>query len=296
LDALHLLTLSAALATLLLLGGVVVFLGIEGAPALSGTSENLPAGASSIWALAWPLLYGSVWASFLAILLAVPVGVGVAVFAVFMARGALGRWLGTAIDVLAAVPSVVYGLWGLAVIAPRAVPVYEWLSTRLGWIPFFAGTPSTTGRTILTAALVLAVMILPIVSSVSREAIRLVPSSSTEGAQALGATRWEMIRTVVLPEARSGIVAGVMLALGRALGETMAVAMVLSPKPFLVSLRLLTSENPGTVAAYIAQNYPEAHGLEVNALIWLGLLLFAVTFAVSFLARAIVRRSGGGSR
>jgi phosphate transport system permease protein len=286
----------AAVVTLLLLGGVVVFLAIEGAPALAGTSENLPAGASSIWALAGPLLFGSLWASALAIAVAAPLGIGVALFSVLVMRGALGRWLGTAIDVLAAVPSVVYGLWGLMVVAPQTVRIYNWLATHLGWIPFFAGQPSTTGRTICTAALVLAIMILPIVSSVSREAIRLVPSSSIEGAQALGATRQEMIRRVVLPEARSGIMAGIMLALGRALGETMAVAMVLSATPFLVSFRLLSSQNPGTVAAYIAQNYPEAHGLEVNALVWLGLLLFAVTFVVSFFARLVVRRSSGGSR
>ncbi|MDR1078703.1 MAG: phosphate ABC transporter permease subunit PstC [Propionibacteriaceae bacterium] len=287
------LTLAAAVTTVLALGSVMAFLALEGTPAVAGDATDLPAQAPDIWALTWPLLFGSAWVSGLALAVAAPVGVGIALFSVLIARRRLGGWLGGAIDILAAVPSVVYGLWGLTVLAPLVAPAYAWLADHLGWLPFLAGPASATGRTVLTAAMVLAVMVLPLVASLSREVVRLVPSNLIEGALALGATRWEMIRLVVLPQARSGITAGVMLALGRALGETMAVAMVLSPTPFLVSFHLLRSENPGTVASFIAQNFPEAHGLETNALIWLGLVLFALTFLVNSLARGLVRSKGG---
>jgi phosphate transport system permease protein len=286
------LTLAAAVTTVLALGSVVAFLALEGAPATAGDATDLPAQAPDIWALTWPLLFGSVWVSTLALALAAPIGIGIALFSVLIARRRLGTWLGAAIDILAAVPSVVYGLWGLTVLAPLAARAYAWLAAHLGWVPILSGPASATGRTVLTAALVLSVMVLPLVASLSREVIRLVPSNLIEGALALGATRWETIRLVVLPQARSGVTAGVMLALGRALGETMAVAMVLSPTPFLISFHLLRSENPGTVASFIAQNFPEAHGLETNALIWLGLVLFALTFLVNSLARALVRPKG----
>jgi phosphate transport system permease protein len=191
------------------------------------------------------------------------------------------------LDLLAAVPSVVYGLWGLMVLAPLLAKGYAWLGSHAAWIPFFAGTPSASGRTILTAAIVLAIMILPIIASVCREVFALVPALSREAALALGATKWEMIRMSVLPYSRSGIISAAMLGLGRALGETMAIAMVLSPTPFLISFKLIESSNPNTVAAMIAQTFPEAHGLEVSALIGLGLLLFVVTFFVNALARRL---------
>jgi phosphate transport system permease protein len=142
---------------------------------------------------------------------------------------------------------------------------------------------------------VLAVMILPIIASVAREVFLQTPALSIEAALALGATKWEMIRMAVFPFARSGIVSGAMLGLGRALGETMAIAMVLSPTPFLITERLLTSNNSNTIAASIAQNFPEAYGMEVNALIGLGLILFAITFAVNYLARRVVARSTPGA-
>ncbi|MCL1898295.1 MAG: phosphate ABC transporter permease subunit PstC, partial [Micrococcales bacterium] len=196
--------------------------------------------------------------------------------------------LGAMMDLLAAIPSVVYGLWGLMVLAPLMAKLYAWLSEHMGWFPLFAGQASVTGRTILTAGVVLAVMILPITASISREVFRQTSPLQMEAALALGATRWEMIRMAVLPPARSGIVSGAMLGLGRALGETMAVAMVLSPTPFLITFRLINPENPGTVAAFIASNFPESQGLQVNALIALGLVLFALTFGINYLARWIV--------
>jgi phosphate transport system permease protein len=170
------------------------------------------------------------------------------------------------------------------------VPFYQWLEKHLGFIPLFAGPASVTGRTMLTAGLVLAVMTLPIVSAIAREVFRQAPALHREAALALGATRWEMIRMAVLPYGRSGVIGGSMLGLGRALGETLAIAIVLSVTPGLVSFNLISSSNPSTIAANIALNFPESSGLQVNALIASGLALFVITLAVNMLARYIVGR------
>jgi phosphate transport system permease protein len=203
----------------------------------------------------------------------------------------LARPLGYVVDLLAAVPSVVYGLWGIGFLGPQLVPAYDWLAEHASFLPFFAGPASTTGRTMLTAGLVLAIMVLPIITAITREIFAQTPPLQQEAALALGATRWEMVRMAVLPYARSGIVSAVMLGLGRALGETMAVAMVLSATSGVVTFNLISSVNPSTIAANIANNFPEATGLGVNALIASGLVLFVITFAVNFAARAIVARS-----
>jgi phosphate transport system permease protein len=224
--------------------------------------------------------------------MAAPVAIGVALFITWYAPKRISTLLGAIIDVLAAVPSVVYGLWGLMVLAPIMAQAYGWLGKNLGWFPLFAGQPSATGRTIFTAAVVLSIMVMPIMAAICREVFQQTPSSSTEAALALGATKWEMIQMSVFPFARSGIISGAMLGLGRALGETMATAMVISPTAFFVGLSLITSQNPNTVAAFIAQNFPEAHGIEVSALIALGLVLFAITFVVNALARRIAKGYG----
>jgi phosphate transport system permease protein len=169
------------------------------------------------------------------------------------------------------------------------VPFFEWLERRLGFIPLFAGPASTTGRTMLTTGLVLAVMILPIVSAISREVFLQVPALHREAALALGATRWEMIRMAVLPYGRSGVIGGAMLGLGRALGETMAVAIVLSVSGG-ITFNLISSGNPSTIAANIALEFPESSGIDINTLIASGLALFVITLAVNMLARAIVNR------
>jgi phosphate transport system permease protein len=170
------------------------------------------------------------------------------------------------------------------------VPFYEtWLDEHLGFIPLFAGPASPTGRTMLTAGLVLAVMILPIITAISREVFSQTPALHRGGALALGATRWEMIRMAVLPYGRSGVIGGAMLGLGRALGETMAVAIVLSVSG-VVTFNLISSSNPSTIAANIALQFPESTGLAVNALIASGLALFVITLAVNLLARWIVNR------
>jgi phosphate transport system permease protein len=193
------------------------------------------------------------------------------------------------IDLLAAVPSVVYGLWGGLALAPALRPAIDWLYDNLSFIPFFAGPPSVTGRTMLTAGIVLAIMVVPITTAISREVFAQTPRLHEEAAMALGATRWEMIRLAVFPYARSGVISAVMLGLGRALGETMAVAMVLSATP-VVTLNLISDTNPATIASNIASNYKEASPDKQAVLIATGLVLFAVTFAVNFAARWVIGR------
>ncbi|WP_300590417.1 PstC family ABC transporter permease, partial [Microbacterium sp.] len=175
------------------------------------------------------------------------------------------------------------------VLAGFVQPFYVWLNTYLGWIPLFSGQVSATGRTILTAALVLAIMVLPIMTAICREVFLQTPVLHEEAALALGATRWEMIKMAVLPFARGGMVSAAMLALGRALGETMAVTMVLSVSG-VVTFELLTATNPTTIPANIALQFPEAYGTGVSLLIATGLVLFVVTFAVNAIARWIVNR------
>ena len=274
---------------LVTLAAVAIFLIVQSIPAFFATSETASLLPSNFWAYVWPLIFGTIWAAVLALLIALPLAIGIALFISHYAPRQLAQFLGYIVDLLAAVPSVVYGLWGIGVLAPAIRPIYVWMNDNLGWIPLFAGTPSGTGRTILTAAIVLAVMILPIMTAICREVFLQTPKLHEEAALALGATRWEMIKMAVLPFGRSGIVSASMLGLGRALGETMAVAMVLSATG-VVSIQLLTSENPSTIAANIALSFPEAYGENVNVLIATGLILFIVTFLVNALARWIVSR------
>lgn len=280
----------AALTILVALAGVAIFLTIEGIPAVDAPPSKL-AGAENLAAFVGPLLFGTVLAALIALVIATPFSLGVALVISHYAPRRLSRPVGYAIDLLAAVPSVVYGLWGIAYLGPRLAPVFAWLEKHLGFLPFFAGPASTTGRTILTAGIVLAIMALPIITAITREIFSQTPTLQQEAALALGATRWEMIRLAVLPYGRSGIVSAVMLGLGRALGETMAVAMVLSATSGVVTFNLIGTVNPSTIAANIANSFPEATGLGVNALIASGLVLFVITFGVNFAARAIVARS-----
>ncbi|HET6300148.1 phosphate ABC transporter permease subunit PstC [Microbacterium sp.] len=274
---------------LVTLAAVAVFLIVQSLPALFATSETASILPANFWDYVWPLVFGTVWAAFLALLMAVPLSLLVALFITHFAPRRLAQGLGYVVDLLAAVPSVVFGLWGILVLAPAVQPAYAWVSDNLGFIPLFAGDVSATGRTIFTAAIVLAVMVVPIITAICREIFLQTPVLHEEAALALGATRWEMIRMAVLPFGRSGIVSASMLGLGRALGETMAVAMVLSVSGG-VTFRLFTSDNPNTIAANIALSFPEAYGLNINVLIATGLVLFVVTFAVNALARWIVNR------
>jgi phosphate transport system permease protein len=274
---------------LVTLAAVAIFLIAQSLPAFVATSDDASILPDDFWSYVGPLVFGTVWASLLALLMAVPVSVGIALFISHYAPRRLASVLGYIVDLLAAVPSVVFGLWGIGVLAPAVQPVYSWLVDNFGWFPLFAGPVSGTGRTILTAAIVLAVMVLPIMTAICREVFLQTPVLHEEAALALGATRWEMIRTAVLPFGRSGIISAAVLGLGRALGETMAVAMVLSASG-AVTFQLLTSVNPSTIAANIALSFPEAYGINVNVLIATGLILFIVTFAVNAVARWIVSR------
>jgi phosphate transport system permease protein len=282
-------TIIAGSLILAILAAVAIFLVVQSMPALVAPKGALPDSAPNFWVYVGPLVFGTVWAAAIALIIATPLSIGIALFISHYAPRRIASALGYIVDLLAAVPSVVFGLWGVTVLAPAVQPFYAWLNTNLGWIPIFGGTVSGTGRTILTVAIVLAVMILPIMTAVNREIFLQTPRLHEEAALALGATRWEMIRTAVLPFARPGIVSSAMLGLGRALGETLAVAIVLSPA-LVVNFFLLTSQNPNTIAANIANQFAEAAGLGVNALIASGLVLFVITFAVNAIARFVVSR------
>jgi phosphate transport system permease protein len=278
----------AGILILVVLAGVAVFLISQALPAFFAPASELPGGRNLALYIA-PLVFGTVLSAVIALVVATPLAVGVALFITHYAPRRLAQTLGYLVDLLAAVPSIVYGLWGAAVLGPASVGLATWLNKWFGWIPFFGGPVSATGRTMLVAGMVLAVMILPIITAVSREVFRQTPTLHQEAALALGATRWEMIRLAVLPFGRSGVVSGAMLGLGRALGETMAVAIVLSVSGG-VTFNLIGSSNPSTIAANIALQFPESSGVAVNVLIASGLVLFVITLLVNALARYIVNR------
>lgn len=271
-----------------ILAGVAAFLVVETLPALRAPAGEIPGGAG-LAAYIGPLLFGTLLAAVIALVVATPLAVAIALFITMYAPRRVAQGLGYLVDLLAAIPSIVYGFWGIYWLAPRLVPFYRWLEDDLGFVPLFAGPTSATGRTMLTAGLVLAIMILPIISAISREVFRQVPVLHREAALALGATRWEMIRMAVLPYGRSGVIGGAMLGLGRALGETLAIALVLSVSGG-VTFNLISSGNPSTIAANVALQFPESSGIDVNTLIASGLVLFLITLAVNMTARYVVNR------
>lgn len=234
---------------------------------------------------ALPFVYGTLVSSLLALIIAVPLAVGVAVFTTEMCPRVLRGPLSFFVELLAAIPSVIYGLWAIFVLVPILTSyVQPFLSKTLGWTKLFEG-PSF-GYSMLAAGIILAIMIVPIVSSITREVLMVVPQHQREAALALGATRWEMIRIGVLRNARAGIMGAVILGLGRALGETMAVTMVIGNRPE-ISRSLLA---PGyTMASVLANEFSEATGnVYLSALIEIGLALFLVTIVVNALARLLV--------
>lgn len=228
----------------------------------------------------------TVLSSVFALVIAVPIGVGIALFLTHYAPKTLARPFAMLVDLLAAVPSIVFGLWGFLVLAPKIEPVQRFLNDNLGWLFLFAdGNVSISGGgTIFTAGIVLAVMILPIITSVSREVFNLTPVSHIEAAQALGATKWEVVRMTVLPYGRSGVIAGSMLGLGRALGETIAVLVVLRTSAQAGGWSLF--DGGYTFASKIASAASEfSSPLPTGAYIAAGFVLFALTFVVNALAR-----------
>lgn len=280
------LTTGAGILILVLLVGVAFFLTQKSLPAFQLEADALP-NATNIIGYTMPLLFGTVWSAIIALVLATPLGVGIALYMTHYAPRQVAKVIGFVVDLLAAVPSVVFGLWGIIAVAPFFVPIYRFQSTYLGWIPLFGGTVSPSGRNMATAAGVIAIMILPIIASISKEVFSQTPRLLEEASLALGATRWEMIRTAVLPHGRSGVIGGAMLGLGRALGETMAVALILSPVPGLISFEIFTTENPSTIAANIALSFANFGGQQRSALYFTGLVLFITTFVVNYVARRI---------
>jgi phosphate transport system permease protein len=241
---------------------------------------------------ALPFVYGTLVSSLLALLIAVPLSIGVAVFTTEMCPKMLRGPLSFFVELLAAIPSVVYGLWAIFVLVPLLSDyVQPFLSRTLGWTGFFEGPPY--GISMLAAGIILAIMIVPIISSITREVLMVVPQHQREAALALGATRWEMIRVGVLRNARAGIMGGVILGLGRALGETMAVTMVIGNRPEIAKSLFA----PGyTMASVIANEFAEASGdLYLSALVEIGLALFIVTLIVNALARLLVWSITGGT-
>lgn len=282
------LTLGASLVILLALASVFVFLFVKGAPGFGQAAEVYGPRATDFFGYVAPLLSGTLIAAVIALIIAVPLAWGIALVISHYAPRAIAVPVAYLVDLLAAVPSVVFGLWGVIVLAPNIVPVFEFLNDYLSWLPIFEGPVSRSGRTILTAGVVLAIMVLPIITAVTREVFSRTPRLNQEAALALGATRWEMMRLTVFPYGRSGMVSAAMLGLGRALGETLAVAMVLSLGGF--SINLLGPGN-SSIAANIASKYKERSDELLSVLIATGLVLFLLTFLVNFAARWVVGRS-----
>ncbi len=295
------LTTGAGLFIVALIGLIGIFLVIQAIPALRadkvnflfnhGWSTNDPANMS--FGIA-DLAEVTVATSLVALIVAMPISLGIALFLTQYAPSRLARPFAYIVDLLAAVPSIIFGLWGILVFAPVIEPFSQWVNSTFSWIPFFAPgniAPNVRG-TIFTAGIVLAVMILPIITSLSREVFERTPTAQIEGALALGATRWEVIRTTVLPFGKAGYVGASMLGLGRALGETIALAVILlipQGRDFNWSL----FDGGSTFASKIAANYSEFNNAtSAGAYIAAGLVLFVLTFLVNFAARSIVGKKG----
>lgn len=233
-----------------------------------------------------PQIYGTLMSAFIGLLISVPIGVGTAVL---LSENLLPLPVKTVIvflvELLAAIPSVVYGVWAIFVLIPILTNIGKWLNANLGWIPLFSTVP--TGPGLLPAGVILAIMILPIITAISRDALISVPSSLRQAAVGLGATRWETIFKVLIPAAFSGIVSAVMLALGRAMGETMAVTMIIG-NANTISPSLFAPSN--TISSLLANQFAEASGLQVSALMYAALVLFILTLIVNILAELIVLR------
>ncbi|MCL7425065.1 phosphate ABC transporter permease subunit PstC [Streptomyces sp. NPDC052415] len=278
---------------LVIMAAIAVFLTWRAAVAISKDEGNFlttfewnTTGTEPFFGIA-VLAYGTIVSSIIAMVIAVPIAVAIALFLTHYAPRKLSGPIAYVIDLLAAVPSIVYGLWGALILVPHMDGLFGWLDDYFGWTGIFdwEGGPA---RSMLTVGILLAIMILPIITNVSREVFRQVPQMHEEAALALGATRWEVIRMAVLPFGRSGVISASMLGLGRALGETMAVATVLSPD-FLIHGSLL---NPGggTFAQNIASKFGEANEFGRDALIASGLVLFVITLLVNGAARWIIAR------
>jgi phosphate transport system permease protein len=294
----------AAWLTLALLAGIILSLVVGAWPAIREF------GIGFLWSAEWDpvqerfgglvMIYGTLMTSFIALLIAVPVSFGIALFLTELSPGWLKRPLGIAIELLAAVPSIVYGMWGLLVFGPiLARYVQQPLQSAFGDVPLlgtlFAGPPVGIG--ILSAGIILAIMVIPFIASVMRDVFEITPPLLKESAYGLGATTWEVVSKVVLPYTKTGVIGGIMLGLGRALGETMAVTFVIGNFNQLESLSLFEAAN--SITSALANEFAEAsEGLHQASLIYLGLVLFFITFVVLALSKLLLAqlKKGEGSR
>ena len=293
---------AAAWLTLAILAGIIGSLVIGAMPAMREY------GVAFLWHSEWDpvqdhygglaMIYGTLATSFIALLIAVPVSFGIALFLTEMSPSWLKRPLGVAIELLAGVPSIVYGMWGLTVFGPiLATWVEQPLQAAFGNVPvlgtLFSGPPVGIG--ILCAGIILAIMIIPFIASVMRDVFEVTPPMLKESAYGLGATTWEVVSRIVLPFTKTGVVGGIMLGLGRALGETMAVTFVIGNQSQLSQLTLFNAAN--TITSVLANEFAEAEGLHRSALLYLALVLFVITFIVLSLAKMLLmrlRRGEGG--
>lgn len=298
------LTHGAAWLTLALLVGIILSLVVGAMPAIKEY------GLSFLWNAEWDpvqnkygglvMIYGTLMTSFIALLIAVPVSFGIALFLTELSPSWLKRPLGTAIELLAAVPSIVYGMWGLLVFGPiLARFVQAPLQSAFGGVPYlgalFSGPPVGIG--ILSAGIILAIMIIPFIASVMRDVFEVTPAMLKESAYGLGSTTWEVMYKVVLPYTKTGVIGGIMLGLGRALGETMAVTFVIGNFNQLNSLSVFEAAN--SITSALANEFAEASdGLHQASLIYLGLVLFFITFVVLSLSKLLLQRlrKGEGTR
>ncbi|MFT4088309.1 MAG: phosphate ABC transporter permease subunit PstC [Gordonia sp. (in: high G+C Gram-positive bacteria)] len=281
------------------IGLIALFLLIQAVPALAKNSANFFT-FTGTWVVSGPKIefgipqqfYATVLVSVIALAIAMPVALGIAIFVTEYAPKKLAGPISYTVDLLAAVPSIVYGLWGILVLGPALVGPNRWLVDNLGWLPFFREPENvanmSTGGTMLTAGIVLSVMILPVITAVTREVFAQTPLGHREAALALGATKWEVVRTAVLPFGFSGYLSGSMLGLGRALGETMALLLIISAVG-PINFNLL--ESGQTFATVIANNAAEFDTpLKTGAFISAGLVLFVLTFIVNAAARGVITR------
>ncbi|MDE2379571.1 phosphate ABC transporter permease subunit PstC [Bradyrhizobium sp.] len=286
----------SAISVLLILGGIIISLVVGAWPAAK--AFGLPFLWSQRWAPAAdpPVLgalspiYGTLVTSFIAMLIAIPVGLGIAIFLTELCPQWLRRPIGIAVELLAGIPSIIYGMWGFFVLGPFLAHTFQpFMIETFGSVPVlgavFAGPPSYLS--LFNASLILAIMVLPFITAISVDVFRTVPPVLKEAAYGLGCTTWEVVRSVVIPYTRVGVIGGVMLALGRALGETMAVTFIIG-NSFRISTSIFA---PGTtISAAIASEFAESDGLHQSALILLGLLLFVLTFFVLAAARLMLLR------
>ncbi|MEV0718485.1 phosphate ABC transporter permease subunit PstC [Asanoa sp. NPDC050611] len=287
------LTLVAGAMVLVIIVAITAFLIAKAIPALQADEANFITETDwfpnqeppefGIAAIAW----GTLVTSLIALIVAVPIALGIALYLSHYAGRRVATTFGFLVDLLAAVPSVVFGLWGFIVFIRPVRTFSVWLNDYFGWLPFFDGT-GPFGRSFLLGGLVLAIMVLPIITALSREVFMQTPTTDEEAALSLGATRWEMIRTAVLPYGRAGVIASIMLGLGRALGETIALALTLG---FINEITVNIIQNGGnSIAANIANGFGEAGDIGRGALIASGLVLFGITLVVNAAARVIIYR------